>query len=68
MMGAKNSRLFNRNKLKLGFFSPNCSSGMSVTKAPERCVNSWENNMTLAGMADDPAIEFVLPIARRFGY
>ena len=34
--------MFNDNRLKLGIFSANCSSGMAVTKVEERWVNSWE--------------------------
>jgi len=67
-LGIDQSRMNNENKLKLGFFSPNCSSGMSVTKVPERWVNSWENNIKLAQLADDAGIEFILPIARWIGY
>ena len=39
--------MFNENKLKLGTFSANCSSGMAVTKVPERWDNSWANNIDL---------------------
>lgn len=46
----------------LGIFGPNCSSGMSVTKIPERWDNSWENNVKLAQMLDDAGIEFILPV------
>jgi alkanesulfonate monooxygenase SsuD/methylene tetrahydromethanopterin reductase-like flavin-dependent oxidoreductase (luciferase family) len=60
--------MFNSNKLKLGIFSPNCSSGMAVTKVPERWDASWENNLKLAQMADAAGIEFLLPIARWKGY
>lgn len=67
-MGLRQSQIFNDNKLKLGFFSPNCSGGMAVTKVPERWVNSWENNITLAQLADEAGIEFLLPIARWIGY
>ena len=67
-MGQNQSPLFNGNKLKLGFFSSNCSSGMAVTKAPERWVNSWENNLKLAKLGDEAGIEFLLPIARWIGY
>lgn len=67
-MGHKQSPILNNNKLKLGFFSPNCSSGMAVTKAPERWVNSWENNIALAKLADESGVEFLLPIARWVGY
>jgi alkanesulfonate monooxygenase SsuD/methylene tetrahydromethanopterin reductase-like flavin-dependent oxidoreductase (luciferase family) len=67
-MGQRQSLIFNRNRLKLGFFSANCSGGMAVTKVPERWVNSWENNLALAKLADDAGIEFLLPIARWVGY
>src|SRR5260370_1776203 len=67
-MGRKQSPILTHNKLKLGFFSPNCSGGMSVTKVPERWVNSWDNNIRLAQLADEAGIEFLLPIARWIGY
>jgi FMNH2-dependent dimethyl sulfone monooxygenase len=67
-MGHRQSPIVGNNKLKLGFFSPNCSGGMSVTRAPERWVNSWENNIALAKLADDAGVEFMLPIARWIGY
>jgi alkanesulfonate monooxygenase SsuD/methylene tetrahydromethanopterin reductase-like flavin-dependent oxidoreductase (luciferase family) len=67
-MGRTQAAIFNENRLKLGFFSPNCSGGMAVTKAPERWVNSWENNIALAKLADEAGIEFLLPIARWVGY
>ena len=60
--------LFNGNKLKLGFFSPNCSGGMAITTVPERWDASWDNNLALARMADAAGIEFLLPIARWSGY
>src|SRR5689334_19933022 len=67
-MGHRQSPILGGNTLKLGFFSPNCSSGMSVTRVPERWVNSWENNIRLAQLGDEAGIEFVLPIARWIGY
>src|SRR5258708_31271185 len=67
-MGRKQSPILNHNKLKLGFFSPNCSGGMSVTKVAERWVNSWDNNIRLAQLADEACIELLLPIARWIGY
>ena len=60
--------MFNDNKLKLGIFSANCSSGMAVTKVPERWENSWENNIELVRQCDEAGIEFMLPIARWIGY
>ncbi|MGI9288024.1 MAG: LLM class flavin-dependent oxidoreductase [Pseudomonadales bacterium] len=62
------SPMFNKNILKLGIFSANCSSGMAVTKVPERWQNSWENNLRLVRMCDDAGLEFMLPIARWIGY
>jgi alkanesulfonate monooxygenase SsuD/methylene tetrahydromethanopterin reductase-like flavin-dependent oxidoreductase (luciferase family) len=53
---------------RLGTFSTNCSSGMTVTKVPERWVNSWDNNLRLARMLDAAGIDFMLPIARWIGY
>ena len=67
-MGRQQSAIFNDNRLKLGFFSPNCSGGMAVTKVPERWDNSWDNNIALAKLADEAGIEFLLPIARWIGY
>lgn len=60
--------MFGNNKLKLGTFSANCSSGMAVTKVPERWKNNWENNIDLVKQCDDAGIEFMLPIARWIGY
>ncbi|HLG74491.1 MAG TPA: LLM class flavin-dependent oxidoreductase [Chloroflexota bacterium] len=60
--------MYGRNKLKLGFFGPNCSSGRFVTKAPERWSGSWDDNVRLAQMADEAGIDFLLPIARWKGY
>lgn len=53
---------------KLGTFSTNCSSGLTVTKVPERWNNSWENNLRIAQMLDAAGIDFMLPIARWIGY
>jgi alkanesulfonate monooxygenase SsuD/methylene tetrahydromethanopterin reductase-like flavin-dependent oxidoreductase (luciferase family) len=61
-------RMAGQNKLKLGTFSANCSSGMAVTKIPERWDNSWENNIELVKMCDEAGLEFMLPIARWIGY
>lgn len=65
---SKPSSMFNGNRLKLGIFSANCSSGMAVTKAPERWQNTWDNNLKLARLCDDAGLEFMLPIARWIGY
>jgi len=56
------------NKLKLGLFGANCSSGRAVTLAPERWSGSWSDCLRLAQMADEAGIEFMLPIGRWKGY
>lgn len=51
-MQRHNTRTFNANKFKLGLFAPNCSGGLTMTKAPERWDASWDNNMQAATLAD----------------
>jgi dimethylsulfone monooxygenase len=60
--------MYSRNALKIGFFGPNCSSGIAATKVPERWSGSWEDNLRLARMLDEAGIEFVLPVARWKGW
>jgi dimethylsulfone monooxygenase len=57
-----------RNRLKLGLFGANCSSGRAVTKVPERWSGNWPDCLRLAQMADEAGIEFMLPIGRWKGY
>jgi FMNH2-dependent dimethyl sulfone monooxygenase len=56
------------NRLKLGLFGANCSSGRAVTTVPERWSGSWPDCLRLAQMADRAGIEFMLPIGRWKGY
>src|SRR5205814_5198385 len=56
------------NRLKLGLFGANCSSGRAVTMVPERWSGSWPDCVRLAQMADQAGIEFMLPIGRWKGY
>src|SRR5437764_6981827 len=56
------------NRLKIGLFGANCSSGRAVTKVPERWSGTWTDNRALAGMADAAGIDFMLPIGRWKGY
>ena len=60
--------MLDEQQFKLGFFAPNCSGGMAVTKVPERWVASWRNNYALGQLADDAGCDFLLPIARWIGY
>ena len=56
------------NRLKLGLFGANCSSGRAVTMVPERWSGSWPDCVKLAEIADRAGIEFMLPIGRWKGY
>jgi alkanesulfonate monooxygenase SsuD/methylene tetrahydromethanopterin reductase-like flavin-dependent oxidoreductase (luciferase family) len=56
------------NRLKLGLFGANCSSGRAVTTVPERWSGDWSDCVGLAQMADRAGIEFMLPIGRWKGY
>lgn len=67
-MGDVGNRMFRKNHFKLGTFSTNCSSGMTVTKIPERWDASWKSNLALSQLLDDAGIDFMLPIARWIGY
>ena len=62
------TRMYNANRFKLGLFAPNCSNGVTLTKAPERWEASWENNLKAARLAEAAGLEFVLPIGRWHGY
>jgi len=57
-----------QNKLKLGIFGSNCSSGRAATNVPERWSGNWPDNLALAKMCDGAGIDFMLPIARWKGY
>ena len=56
------------NRLKIGLFGANCSSGRAVTKVPERWSGTWTDNLALVRMADEAGIDFMLPIGRWKGY
>ncbi len=56
------------NRLKLGLFGANCSSGRAVTTVPERWSGDWTDCVRLAQMADAAGIEFMLPVGRWKGY
>lgn len=59
--------MFRKDRFLLGTFCSNCVGGMTITKAPERWVSSWENNLKLAQMLDEADIDFMLPVARWVG-
>ena len=60
--------MHNANKLKIGLFGANCSSGRVATTMAERWSGSWQDNLQLARMADDAGIDFLLPLGRWKGY
>jgi FMNH2-dependent dimethyl sulfone monooxygenase len=60
--------MHNANKLKIGLFAANLSSGRVATKVPERWSASWTDNLRLARMADAAGLDFMLPLARWKGY
>jgi len=67
-MQVDRSSLYSRNKLKLGLFGANCSSGRAVTMVPERWSGNWPDCLRLARLADETGIEFMLPVGRWKGY
>jgi len=60
--------MYSANKLKLGLFGANCSSGRAVTMVEQRWSGNWQDNLTLARVAEAVGIEFMLPIGRWKGY
>jgi dimethylsulfone monooxygenase len=60
--------MYSSNRLKIGLFGANCSSGRAVTLVPERWSGTWEDSLELAHMAEDAGLEFMLPIGRWKGY
>jgi alkanesulfonate monooxygenase SsuD/methylene tetrahydromethanopterin reductase-like flavin-dependent oxidoreductase (luciferase family) len=65
---SERTALYSKNAIKIGFFGPNCSSGIAATKVPERWSGSWDDNLRLARMLDAAGIEFLLPVARWKGW
>ncbi len=61
------NRMLDKDRFLLGTFTSNCSSGMTITKVPERWDASWEKNLELAKMLDEAGIDFMLPVARWVG-
>ena len=64
----RDTRMYGPNRFKLGLFAPNCSGGLTMTKAPEHWDASWDNNVEAARLADEAGLEFLLPVSRWLGY
>ena len=62
------ANMYTANKLKLGLFAANLSSGRTATQVPERWSGSWDDNLRLACLADAAGFDFMLPLARWKGY
>lgn len=62
----RNPGLFGGNRFKLGVFGANCSGGLSLLK--ERWYGRWEDNVTVAKLADEGGIECLVPLQRWKGY
>ena len=62
------AELYSRNRLKLGIFGANLSSGIAATTVPERWSGSWSDNVALAQALDDAGMDFMLPVARWKGF
>ncbi|MCP3760568.1 LLM class flavin-dependent oxidoreductase [Streptomyces sp. TBY4] len=60
--------IFAENGFKLGLFASNASSGLAITKIPERWSGSWSDNLRLAVLADQVGIDFLLPVGRWIGW
>ena len=64
--GTERAELYSRNRLKLGIFGANLSSGIAATTVAERWSGSWDDNVALAQALDDAGMDFLLPVARGF--
>src|SRR3979490_1137130 len=56
--------MHNSNKLKIGLFGANCSSGRAGSTIGKSWSGSLPDNLKLAKMADAAGIDFLLPIGR----
>jgi FMNH2-dependent dimethyl sulfone monooxygenase len=52
------------NRLKLGLFGHNCSSGLSMTTVPSGYAATWDHTLAICQSADRVGLEFMIPIAR----
>jgi FMNH2-dependent dimethyl sulfone monooxygenase len=66
--GTTSTGILADNGFKLGLFAANASSGLAITKIPERWSGSWSDNVALAVLADRLGIDFLLPVGRWIGW
>ncbi len=55
-------------RLKLGVFATNADGGLAITDVAERWRAGWDDNLTVAQIADRAGLDFLLPIARWAGF
>lgn len=60
--------MHSQDDFKLGIFAANASSGLAITRIPERWSGSWPDNLRLARLADSAGIDFLLPVGRWIGW
>src|SRR3974377_1911149 len=60
--------MHNSNKLKIGLFGANCSSGRAVTMIPERWSGGWADCVRLSQMGHRAGHEVLLPRGGWEGY
>ena len=59
---------FNDNKLKLGLFGVNVSTGRAITTVEGRHTVTWPTNLAIAQTADRHGYEAMVPVARWRGF
>jgi len=59
-----NPLLSSANRLKLGIFGVNVSSGCSMTDMPETIKVEWDESVRIAQLAESIGIEAMVPVAR----
>jgi dimethylsulfone monooxygenase len=60
--------LYNGNRLRLGVFGANVSSGCAATTAPGRLEMTWPNSRDIVETADRAGFEALVPVARWRGF
>ncbi len=65
---SKTNPLFGQNKLKLGLFGVNVSSGCAITTVEERFRATWSETLAISQIADRFGYEALVPVARWKGF
>ena len=62
------ANLTSSDRLKIGLFSLNASQGIAMTRVPESWRVDWNEIKSVARMADEAGLDFLLPLQRWRGY